>query len=170
MEALLTLNGYVGQEPELRTTKTGVPALSLRVASTPRYHSANGWVDGVTNWMTVLCYRQLAVNCKQSLVKGDPVLVQGRLRAQEWFDGNGERHERQVIEAVSLGHDLTRGVSHFSKMSLTNTSQPSHDDDWSNLPTDGADGEGMGSTGAAPVCDEDPQTDDSAMEDLLQAA
>ncbi|MEU4418945.1 single-stranded DNA-binding protein, partial [Nocardia salmonicida] len=46
---------------------------------------------------------------------GDAVLVTGRLRASVWQDAEGKTHQNMVVEAVSLGHDLTRGTSVFLK-------------------------------------------------------
>ena len=58
--------------------------------------------------------RQLADHVLVSLRRGDPVLVIGRLRVREWSneDKSGVVVE---IDATSVGHDLTRGTSTFSR-------------------------------------------------------
>lgn len=115
METTMTLTGYVGNSPELRTTKTGVSTVSFRVASTPRIHQDGQWTDGATTWVTVVAYRALADHICRSLGKGDPVVVHGRVRTQAWVDGRGQAHDKQVIEAATVGHDLSRGVTAFAR-------------------------------------------------------
>ena len=72
------------------------------------------WIDGETNWYTVVSFRQLALNCSTSVEKGQRVVVTGRLRIREW--DNGERIGTTIeIEADSVGHDLLWGTSIFSR-------------------------------------------------------
>jgi single-strand DNA-binding protein len=46
--------------------------------------------------------------------KGDPVLVVGKLRTNVW-EKDGQTHERLVLEADMVGHDLNRGTSIFQR-------------------------------------------------------
>ena len=52
---------------------------------------------------------------KSSIGKGDPVVIVGRLRTTRWTDSQGVDQERVIIEATSIGHDLSRGTSAFRK-------------------------------------------------------
>lgn len=117
MEATMVLSGYVGHNIELKHTRKGFPTVTFRVGTTPRIHTDSGWVDGVTTWMNVECYRSLAENVAQCVNKGDPVIVQGRMRTQAWVDVQGVQHERMIITASTIGHDLNRGASHFTRSS-----------------------------------------------------
>jgi single-strand DNA-binding protein len=121
MDTTMTLAGYVGHALELKHTRTGVSTVSFRVGSTPRIRTENGWEDGTTTWVSVVCYRALADHAVRSLNKGDPVIVHGRVRTQSWADPEGVIHERMVIEAGSVGHDLNRGVSAFARAYLRPT-------------------------------------------------
>ena len=49
------------------------------------------------------------------LRKGEPVLVRGRLRVREYEGKDGSRGTETEIDASSVGHDLNRGVAHFSR-------------------------------------------------------
>ena len=115
METMMTISGYVGHDVEVKKTRAGASLASFRVGSTPRVRTPDGWADAPTTWMTVVCYRHLADNVAQSLRKGDPVVAQGRVRTQTWNDDQGASHERMVLEAASVGHDLIRGTSVFTK-------------------------------------------------------
>ncbi|MGH3446706.1 MAG: single-stranded DNA-binding protein, partial [Nocardioidaceae bacterium] len=58
--------------------------------------------------------RALAVHVRDSIRRGDPVIVVGRLKTQEW-EKDGSRNSRFVLDATTVGHDLARGVSTFTK-------------------------------------------------------
>ncbi|MDR1386368.1 MAG: single-stranded DNA-binding protein [Propionibacteriaceae bacterium] len=115
MDISITLTGRLGGEVELKSTRAGVPMASFRLGSTPRIRRDDVWVDGSTTWISVVCYRGLAENVALSLNKGDPVIVEGRLRTTTWTDPNGDRHERLVVEASAIGHDLTWGTSLYRR-------------------------------------------------------
>ena len=42
-------------------------------------------------------------------------VVQGWLTVNTWTARNGEQQSSLEIEAVHVGHDLTRGTSHFTR-------------------------------------------------------
>jgi single-strand DNA-binding protein len=112
-DAMVTFTGWVGNEVTHRETKEGNVA-NFRVGSTPRIRKRNGdWVDGPTSWFSVACWRALADHVRDSVKKGDPVLVHGRLRTDIWERADGQSSVTYVVEAMYLGHDLTRGKSTF---------------------------------------------------------
>lgn len=117
MEAMISMTGHVGGEVESRLTRlTNTHSATFRLACTPRVRRRGDWADGETTWLTVTCFRSLAENAAASLHKGDPVIVLGKLRTQIWHDDQGERHERTVLEASSVGHDLARGTTEFRRV------------------------------------------------------
>ena len=112
MESYVHVTGYVGTDVELRTN-SGLA--TFRLATTPRYRKNGDWVDGHTTWLTVTCWRSLAEHVAGSIRKGDPVIVVGRLRTNVWQGQDGPV-ERLVLEAITLGHDLSRGTSAFRRI------------------------------------------------------
>jgi single-strand DNA-binding protein len=116
MTDTITLTGLVATDPRNLTTAEGLPITSFRLASTHRRYdrAKQSWVDGDTNWYTVTAFRRLASNSSASLLKGQRVIVTGRLRLREW--ANGERKGMSIeVEAESLGHDLTWGTAQFQR-------------------------------------------------------
>lgn len=110
-----TVVGWVATDPrEIHTGK--VAYTSFRLASTPRHfdRGQGAWVEGRTEWLTVKVFRDTALNVAESVRKGHPVVVTGRLRTEEWQGENGTR-STLVLEASALGHDLTRGRATFVK-------------------------------------------------------
>lgn len=116
METYVQMSGYVGGPVDHRILASGSNRASFRIASTPRRRLENGgWQDGPTTWLTVVCFRQLATHVTSSLQRGDAVVVAGRLRTDRWVDQQGTQHERLVLQADVVGHDLNRGTSVFHK-------------------------------------------------------
>jgi len=112
-EAFVTFQGWVGNDVVHRETPQGNVA-NLRVGSTPRIRKRTGeWVDGPTSWFSVTCWRGLADSVRDSVHKGEPVIVHGRLRADVWEREDGQTSTTYVVEALYLGHDLTRGTAVF---------------------------------------------------------
>ena len=115
MDAQIWMTGNVGSEVEYRQVRDDLAFARFRLACTPRTRKAGDWVDGETTWIAVSCSRSLAEHVKSSVGKGDPVIVVGRLRTTRWTDNQGVDQERMIIEATSIGHDLTRGTAAFRK-------------------------------------------------------
>jgi single-strand DNA-binding protein len=126
-EAFVTFQGWVGNEIAYRDTAQGSVA-NFRVGSTPRIRKRSGdWVDGPTSWFSVACWRALADHVRDSVHKGDPVIVHGRLRTDVWKREDGQSSVTHVVEATYVGHDLTRGTTAFTK--AARSEQPSSTED-----------------------------------------
>jgi single-strand DNA-binding protein len=120
-ESFVTVVGNVVSDPISRPTKVGKPFASLRVASTTRRWDAEKrtFVDGSTNFVNVAAFNALAANVMASVKKGHPVVVYGRLRVNQWETEKGEPRTSVEIDAYTLGHDLTRGQSDFTRPERT---------------------------------------------------
>ncbi len=117
MQSTLTVTGFVGCSVRFSVGKEGgVPFASFRLGSTQRIYdrAAQAFKDAPTQWYTVKVWRHVATNVVQSLRKGDPVMVTGRLRTEEWAGPEGSRTS-VVIEATALGHDLAFGTAKFER-------------------------------------------------------
>jgi single-strand DNA-binding protein len=92
-----------------RVGPDGTLVLNFRVACNERrFDSASeAWVDGESLYLSASCWRRLAENAA-SLVKGDPVIVRGKLRTREWTTEQGERRSVVELEATAIGPDLAR--------------------------------------------------------------
>ncbi|MGH3771063.1 MAG: single-stranded DNA-binding protein [Pseudonocardiaceae bacterium] len=92
-----------------RVGPDGALVLNFRVACNERRFdtASESWVDGESLYLSVSCWRRLAENAA-SLVKGDPVIVRGKLRTREWTTERGERRSVIELEANAVGPDLAR--------------------------------------------------------------
>ena len=115
-DLLITVSGWVATEPKYLAGPSGARMTTFRLASTSRYfdRDKNEWVDGRTEWFTVRVFRAAAVTVADSIEKGQPVTVHGRFKTNTWESDSGPRTDL-VIDATSVGHDLTRGIAKFKR-------------------------------------------------------
>ena len=128
MTDTIALSGIVATTPRPIAASDDLKITTFRLASAQRRFDKgrDRWVDGETNWYTVTTFRQLASNVLGSVVKGDRVVVTGRLRIRDW--ANGEKSGTNVdVEADSVGHDLSWGTTTFTRvLSSSNSSADDH--------------------------------------------
>jgi len=115
-ETYVTLSGWLGGNVDLRDAG-GTPVATFRVASTPRRYQrrTDTWENGDTQWYSVNAWRTLGQNCADSLRRGDPVVVHGKLTAHTWTTKAGLEVTTFEVEAAFVGHDLNRGTSTFRR-------------------------------------------------------
>jgi single-strand DNA-binding protein len=114
-EVQVTLHGYVGQDVTLKQLGR-FDVATFRVGTTPRWRDGQGqYHNGETVWTSVTCWRGLALNVKESVHIGDAVVVIGKMRTERWTTAEGEKRERQCVEATTVAHDLAKGTSIFRK-------------------------------------------------------
>lgn len=137
-ESMITLQGFVGAEPVVRTAG-GHTVANFRVACTPRrLNRATGeWADAPTQWYTVNAWRRLGDNVARSLRKGDAVVVHGRLSARSYVNKDGLEVNTFEVEASVVGHDLNRGLTQLIRNERRN-------DPYAAVPARGHGGDGVG--------------------------
>ncbi|MFE7747869.1 single-stranded DNA-binding protein [Streptomyces sp. NPDC057428] len=115
-ETLVTLVGNSATAVDFRETEAGATA-RFRLAVTPRRwdRERQSWADGRTSFYTVWARRALAANLSGSVSVGEPLVVHGRLKVRE-EERDGVWKTSVDIEAVAVGHDLTRGTAAFRRV------------------------------------------------------
>ncbi|MFE9372529.1 single-stranded DNA-binding protein [Streptomyces sp. NPDC006711] len=116
-ETMVTLVGNVATQVEWRETPTGGAArLRLAVSARRFDREKQCWVDGVTSFYTVWAARTLGKNLTGSVAVGEPLLVHGRLKVRDEEREDGSRRFSADVDAVAIGHDMTRGTSAFRRV------------------------------------------------------
>lgn len=112
----VTVIGTAVTAPEWRRTNQNQTLVAnFKVASTARRldRESGRWVDGNSLRLRVNCWRRLAEGVVTSVMVGDPVIVSGRLHTRDWTDEAGSHRIHYELEAVAVGHDLSRGRGRF---------------------------------------------------------
>ncbi len=102
-ENVMTVNkviliGNLGQDPELRNTKSGTAVVNLRIATNERRRNQEGQWDNHTEWHSVVAFGKTAENINRFMKKGRQLYIEGRLQTRKWEDQNGnERYSTEVV-------------------------------------------------------------------------
>jgi len=94
--------GYVGNDPELRYTASGVPVANFSVATHERWKSQDGQPQERTTWFRVAAWNKLAENCSQYLRKGREVLVIGRVSAHAYIAADNSPKATIEVTATTV--------------------------------------------------------------------
>ena len=107
-ETIITIEGNLTAEPELRFTPSGAAVASFTVASTPRTFdkNTNSWVDGDALFLRCNCWRQMAENVAESLTRGTRVIAKGRLKQRSFETREGEKRTVVELDVDEIGPSL----------------------------------------------------------------
>ncbi len=79
----LILVGNLGRDPELRYSPNGIPFASFPVATNHKWTDPEGKAQEETVWFRISVFGKQAEVCNEYLTKGQKVLVEGTLMADE---------------------------------------------------------------------------------------
>lgn len=96
------LIGNVGKDPEIRHLETGASVATITLATSERFKDRSGEQKEVTEWHTIVAWRQLADLAANYIRKGSQIYVEGKLRTRNWDDQNGVKHYVTEIVADSI--------------------------------------------------------------------
>lgn len=96
----VTLIGYVGQDPEIRTTETGTTVARVSIATNESYQDKNGEWQTLTEWHNVIMWREMGESAVGKLKKGMLVFVEGKIKSREYTGTDGiKRYATDIIAA-----------------------------------------------------------------------
>ena len=94
--------GHLGKEPEMRYTPSGKPVTTFTVAVSRSWNTLDGERHNETEWFNVVAWGNLAEICKQYLIKGQQVYIEGRLQTRRWEDKEGGKHNSVEVVANEM--------------------------------------------------------------------
>lgn len=101
----VTIIGNLTADPELRFVPSGVAVANFSVAHTPRYMDSvtNEWKDGEALFLRCNAWRDLAENIANTFVRGDRVIVTGKLKQRSWETKEGEKRNTFELDVDDIG-------------------------------------------------------------------
>jgi single-strand DNA-binding protein len=95
------LMGRLGRDPELKRTQAGGAVVSVSLATNEREKQGDAWVD-VTEWHYIVAFGRTAELMAERCRKGDPVLVDGRMKTRKWQGQDGTERQRTEVVASDV--------------------------------------------------------------------
>ncbi len=112
----VTLVGNITRDPELRFTPSGQATASFGLAVNRRWQDRqSGEWQEATSFFDVVCWREMAENVSESLVRGSRVVVTGRLEQRSWENQEGERRSKVEVVADDVGPSLRWATATVTK-------------------------------------------------------
>lgn len=90
------LVGNLTRDPELRYIPSGTAVAEIGLAVNDRVKKGDQWVDETT-FVDVTLWARTAEVANQYLSKGSPVLIEGRLKLDQWEKDGQKRSKLRVI-------------------------------------------------------------------------
>jgi single-strand DNA-binding protein len=128
------LIGYLGRDPESKTTPDGLAITNFSLAATEKVKG-----EDKTEWVRVTAFGKLAEICSQYLSKGKQVYIEGRLETSEWQDK--ENNKRFTVGVIASNMVMLGSKNDAPKQ----TAQNAYEDYKKTLPDDA-----QGATGELP--------------------
>ena len=91
------LIGNLANDPETRTTQSGIAQCTFRLAVQRRFANAQGVREA--DFLTIVCWRQTAELCARYLSKGRKVAVEGSIQTRSYDAQDGSK--RYVTEIIA---------------------------------------------------------------------
>ena len=91
------LIGNLANDPEARTTQSGISQSTFRIAVQRRFANAQGVREA--DFLTVVAWRQTADFCNRYLTKGSKVAVEGSIQTRSYDAQDGSK--RYVTEIIA---------------------------------------------------------------------
>ena len=97
------LLGFVGKDPEIRSTPSGTMVANFTLATSDRQKDAQGnWQDH-TEWHNLVAFSRTAEIIRDYVKKGSKLYVEGRIQTRSWDDKeSGQKRYRTEIIVFDL--------------------------------------------------------------------
>lgn len=99
----ITITGNVGNDPEIKFLKDGLPLVSFSLGYTPRTQKNGKWEDGETMWFRVVQFGEKAESLVDAIRKGDSVIISGVWKLTTYKNRDGAEKQSLDINASSIG-------------------------------------------------------------------
>lgn len=96
------LSGRLTRDPDKRYAADGTAVTRIDLAFHRHVRGRSGRVSDSTGFVSAICYQRLAEVCAESLHRGSPVLIEGRLVMREWNTAQGDKRSRLELVAESV--------------------------------------------------------------------
>lgn len=105
------LMGNLTRDPELRYTPKGTAVAKLGIAVSRKWRNDTGEMQEETTFVDVDAFGKQAETIGQYLKKGRPIMVEGRLRLDQWEDKNSGQKRSKLNVVLENFQFLDSGRS-----------------------------------------------------------
>jgi len=118
--------GNLTRDPELRVTSAGAPICKFGLASSRAFTTADGTRKEEVLFLDIDAFGRPAEVIAKYATKGKPLLVEGRLRYDQWEAPSGERRNKLTLVLESFQFVGAKPVDAHSGEELGSTHYDEH--------------------------------------------
>lgn len=96
------LAGNLARDPELRYLPSGSAVCNTAIATNRRYKKQDGTQGEEVCFIDITFFGRTAEIANQYLKRGSKVLIEGRLRLEQWTDQNGGKRSKHSVTVDSM--------------------------------------------------------------------
>ena len=89
----VVIKGNLTRDPELKTIASGAAVVNFTIAESRKFTRKDGTKDEETTYINCEAWEKTARLIDQLMSRGDPILVDGVLKTDEW-EKDGVKHSR----------------------------------------------------------------------------
>jgi single-strand DNA-binding protein len=95
----VTLLGFVGKDPEIKTAAAGMIIANFSIATSDRQKDSNGEWQDKTEWHNLVAFKKTAEIIRDYVTKGSKVYIEGKLSTSSWADKQSgqKRYKTEII-------------------------------------------------------------------------
>lgn len=91
------LIGYLGKDPEVRTTGSGMKVCNLSVATSESF-TKDGAKQEHTEWHRIIVFNKAATACGTCLKKGSMVYIEGKIQTKKFQNKQGvDQYQTEIV-------------------------------------------------------------------------
>lgn len=96
------LDGFIGKEPQIRSTKSGKEFATFSLATNESYKNASGtWIENTT-WHNIVLWNEQYGEVKDNLKTGLRLHIEGRIVNRSYEDKSGAKRYISEVVAYSV--------------------------------------------------------------------
>ena len=93
----IILVGHTGKDPDLKYTPGGHPIATFSLATNESWVGPDKKKHDHTEWHSLVAWGRLAEFCKQYIIKGQMIYIEGKIHSQTWVDKNDIRQKKVEV-------------------------------------------------------------------------
>ena len=96
------LMGNLTRDPELKNLGSGTALCEIGMATNRKFKTQSGEMKEETCFIDITLWGRMGENLHRYLKKGDPVLIEGRLKFDTWETPEGQKRSKLSVVAEGM--------------------------------------------------------------------
>lgn len=106
----VNLIGFVGAKPDIKNSNSGI-VTHISIGVQEKFRNRDGTYTERTDWIKITSFGNTAKYVSQYINTGDLVVVEGKLKNNNYTDRNGKKHSEMYVQSNNISLLRKKGLS-----------------------------------------------------------